>query len=323
VPTKPDIAVPRSPDPAETRLVRLLDAEPDFAAGVPADEAAAARRHTVAPVVTLPIGAWSPSDLGTAAATGPFMGVVLSGLLARDVVLADRVATQLIGAGDAIPLGAWDDGSPPVHTEWRVAAPSDVAVLDARFLAAAQRWPWLTARVAERALRWADRAATLQALTQLGRVDLRLVALFWHLADRWGLMTGEGVVLPLRLTHEVLGRLVGAQRPTVTLALRALREQGVVDRLGAGWLLSPGSSELLEPDRERETDAGSIAVVGLPGAEAIDVAAAREQLRTVRGRAASVRAQAQAQREEAILSRAEEIRRRRAAVAMKLPRLSG
>ena len=228
------------------RLIRLLDSEPDFAVGVPEDQLAAARRHTVAPVFTLPAGPWSPGDLRSDdAVTGPFAVLVLDGLIARDVVLADRVATQLVGAGDVIPLGEWDDGSPPAATAWRVAAGAEVAVLDGRFLAAAQRWPWLTARVVERAMRWADRAATLQAITQLGRVDLRLVALLWHLADRWGHMTSEGVVLPLRLTHETLGRLVGAQRPTVTLALRDLREHGTLTRRGAGWLLAADSRELL------------------------------------------------------------------------------
>jgi CRP/FNR family cyclic AMP-dependent transcriptional regulator len=231
-----------------SRLIRLLDAEPDFAADVAADEAAAARRHTVARVVTLRPGPFSPATLRDASTpTGPFAAVVLSGLVARDIVLADRVATQLVGAGDVIPLADWDDGSPPVHAEWRVGAETELAVLDHRFLAAAQRWPWLTARVVERAARWADRAATLQAITQLGRVDLRLVALLWHLADRWGRMGAEGVVLPLRLTHEALGRLVGAQRPTVTLALRQLRAQGAVVRLGAGWLLAVDSRALLEP----------------------------------------------------------------------------
>ena len=240
----------------------MLDHEPDFAAGVAADELDAARQHTIAPVFTLPPGPWSPAGLRTDdAVTGPFAVLVLNGLIARDVVLADRVATQLVGAGDAISLNEWDDGSPPLETCWRVAVEAEVAVLDRRFLAAAQRWPWLTARAVERALRWADRSAALQAITQLGRVDLRLVALFWHLADRWGQMTVDGVVLPLRLTHETLGRLVGAQRPTVTLALRDLREQGALTRRGSGWLLSADSRRLLEPRTAPIDVADEIAIV--------------------------------------------------------------
>jgi CRP/FNR family transcriptional regulator, cyclic AMP receptor protein len=276
-------AVPPDPPASGPRLIRLLETEPDFAAGVDEERAAAARRHTVAPLLTLAPGAWSPGDLrGDDAVTGPFAVLVLSGLIARDVGLADRVATQLVGAGDAIPLGDWDDGSQPVHAAWWVAAAAEVAVLDGRFLAAAQRWPWLTARVVERALRWADRAAALQAMTQLGRVDLRLVALFWHLADRWGQMTPHGVVLPLRLTHEMLGRLVGAQRPTITLALRDLREQAVLRRRGAGWLLAAGSRELLEPQRDRvAADGAEIALVPEPPAIEVGQRLAAQRLRVV------------------------------------------
>ena len=228
------------------RLIRLLEYEPDLAAGVAVEAAAAAQRHTVAPVLTLAPGSWSPEELCADPVTGPFAVLVLDGLIARDTVLADRVATQLVGPGDVIGLRGWDDGSPPAGTEWRVAAPTNVAVLDSRFLGAAQRWPWLTARVVARSLRWGDRAAMLQAITQLGRVELRLIALFWHLADRWGHMTADGVVVPLRLTHEMLGRLVGAQRPTVTLALHHLRRQGVLSRAGTGWRLAADSRELRE-----------------------------------------------------------------------------
>ena len=68
------------------------------------------------------------------------------------------------------------------------------------------------------------------------------LALFWQLADRWGTVTAFGVAVSLQLTHEVLGRLVGAQRPTVTLALSELAEAGLVVRVPkAGWLLSRDS----------------------------------------------------------------------------------
>ena len=135
------------------RLIRLLEADPELADGAPEDQLAAAVGRTIARVVTLAPGGWSPASLrGVDKATGPFAAIVLNGLVARDVVLADRVATQLIGRGDVITLGEWSDGSPPVRTEWRVAARAELAVLDGRFLAAAQRWPWLTARMPARTI---------------------------------------------------------------------------------------------------------------------------------------------------------------------------
>jgi hypothetical protein len=51
-------------------------------------------------------------------------------------------------------------------------------------------------------------------------------------------VTSTGVVISLGLTHEALGRLIGAQRPTVTLALRSLGERGAVERRkDRSWLV--------------------------------------------------------------------------------------
>ena len=61
--------------------------------------------------------------------------------------------------------------------------------------------------------------------------------LLWHLADRWGRVRSEGVLLPLRLTHSVLADLVAARRPTVTTALAELGRQELVEPQTPGWLL--------------------------------------------------------------------------------------
>jgi CRP/FNR family transcriptional regulator, cyclic AMP receptor protein len=91
------------------------------------------------------------------------------------------------------------------------------------------------------------------ALSHLTRVDVRLLALFWHLADRWGRVGREGTLVPLRLTHATLAQLVGAQRPSVTSALRTLEQRGLLRRLPEGWLLlgdPPG-----DPERALEANA--------------------------------------------------------------------
>ena len=50
-------------------------------------------------------------------------------------------------------------------------------------------------------------------------------------------MTPDGVVVPLQLTHEALGQLVGARRPTVTLALKMLCDRGAIERPDRSWLV--------------------------------------------------------------------------------------
>src|SRR5437764_955205 len=76
------------------------------------------------------------------------------------------------------------------------------------------------------------------ALSHLRRVDTRLLVALWHLADRWGSVHPEGVVVPIRLTHEMLGHVIGAQRPSVTTALGQLESAGRISRRpGGGWIL--------------------------------------------------------------------------------------
>ena|SRR5436190_15549314 len=62
------------------------------------------------------------------------------------------------------------------------------------------------------------------------RVEDRLLATLWHLASMWGKVTPVGTVVPFRLTHEMLASIIGAQRPTTTMAIRSLTQQGLLTR---------------------------------------------------------------------------------------------
>ena len=57
---------------------------------------------------------------------------------------------------------------------------------------------------------------------------MRLTLLLWHLAGRWGRVEHGGIRLALPLTHRLLGRLVGAERPSVSHALSRLSQAGLV-----------------------------------------------------------------------------------------------
>jgi len=76
------------------------------------------------------------------------------------------------------------------------------------------------------------------AVCHLKRIETRLLVVFWHFADRWGHVRPDGVHVPIRVTHQLLAGVVGAQRPSVTTALSELRRTGEVERLPDGsWLL--------------------------------------------------------------------------------------
>jgi len=165
--------------------------------------------------------------------------LVLDGLLMRDVTFARAACTELLGRGDLLRPWDWEREVVTVRPQvvWTALQPVRLAVLDRRITAIIGRWPELVSAVAARAVRRASELATTQATSHLTRVDARLELLFWGLADRWGRVSTDGVVLELPLTHQVLGRLIGAQRPSVTTALSDLTRRGVIARRDDGALV--------------------------------------------------------------------------------------
>jgi CRP-like cAMP-binding protein len=218
--------------------VRILEHDPELGLRVPAAEIAEARAQLRTPVMALKCGHWEvPSHTGDPGALG---FLLLEGVLARDMILAGNTATDLLGEGDVLQpwVPARDDGLVPYHVQWHVLAPLRLAVLDGGLARELVRWPQVMAAVLERVVKRVHRMAIHQALLQLSPVETRLLVLFWHLAERWGHVTPDGVALRLRLSHEVLGQLVGCQRPSVTTALRHIDESGRLARRPDGtWLL--------------------------------------------------------------------------------------
>jgi CRP/FNR family transcriptional regulator, cyclic AMP receptor protein len=134
------------------------------------------------------------------------------------------------------------------HVRWQVLAETRLAVLGRAFGAALSRYPEVNSMLLERLDGRAERHATTKAMAQLNSVDRRLLALFWHLAEDWGRMTSEGIVIPLTLSHRLLGELVGARRPTVSSALATLSRDGkLIRRSDDSWLLADEPDGTLAP----------------------------------------------------------------------------
>jgi CRP/FNR family transcriptional regulator, cyclic AMP receptor protein len=237
--------------PRERDTVRLLEADPELAGGMDTRTLAA---------VSAPLVRLGP-DPGLRVPEPPpgAMGLlVLEGLLSRQVMLSGRSSVELLGPGDL--LRPWqDDGEhsvSPFEAAYQVLEPCRLAVLDRRATARIGRWPEVMAILAQRALNRSRAVMGHLVLSQIPRVDQRLHLLLWHLADRWGKVTPEGVVLSLRLSHEIFGALIGAQRPTVTLALRQLTDRGAIRRRpDRTWLLLEQPAEIVakveeEADRD-------------------------------------------------------------------------
>jgi CRP/FNR family transcriptional regulator, cyclic AMP receptor protein len=225
-----------------TRWERLLDLDHDLADALGDEVAVRARDRIGVATVRLEPGSWHPSAL-SAIGRGAFALIICDGLIVRELDLAGTRTADLLGPGDLVDLGPGTDPLLLTGERWHVSGDATVAILDDRVLPALHAWPALSSRLIARAARQASRAAEQRAISQLPRVELRIRALLWHLAERWGRIGPQRVVVSLEVTHETLGHLVGARRPTVTLALGELSREGAVTRRADGaWILRPDSN---------------------------------------------------------------------------------
>jgi CRP-like cAMP-binding protein len=231
-----------------TQSCHVLREDPDLADALDPALRERAIEECVTPTARLPRGGWTPESGRAAIGTGIGL-LVLNGLLLRRVGVDGRFGGELLGEGDLLRPWEGEDAAPALSrtTGWRVLEPTRLALLDETVARRFAAYPELTGRLVGRALERSRNLAVNMAIIQQARVNVRLHMLFWHLADRWGRVRREGVVLPLHLTHSVLSDLVAARRPTVTTSLSDLARRGLVAPLSGGWLLSgepPG--ELLE-----------------------------------------------------------------------------
>jgi hypothetical protein len=167
--------------------------------------------------------------------------LLVRGVLARAIVSGEAIAaTELLGPGDLLrPHGGSDADLLELEIRWEPLSGVLAAVLDRRVTELMARWPEIGAVLLDRLHERAHRLAVTQAIAQLTGVERRLHALLWHLAARFGRVTTEGVLVPLTLSHQRLGELIGARRPTVSTALGVLVRQGSLRRRNdGGWLLT-------------------------------------------------------------------------------------
>jgi CRP/FNR family cyclic AMP-dependent transcriptional regulator len=241
------------------RLVRVLDADRSLAAVLSEQELATARRYAVADVVELERGRYDPKQLFDG--DGLLGLLMIDGLMVRQVAVADRHCGELVGPGALLrPWDDFGDTAPlPFEISWRVIRDAQLARLDRRFLATIVHWPALIETFTARATERAHTLAFNVAIHCLRHVHLRLLVLLWHLADRFGRVTAEGTHVPLPLSHSDLAELVGAARPSVSVALKELADSGMAWRHEADgtWMLSREPPGELRDMRERRQPAAA------------------------------------------------------------------
>lgn len=232
-------------DNAPSTVVRVLEADPDLGTGIAGAELDLASAAVIAPAYRLRRGAWRflpPPERGALGA------LILDGLIIVRIQVGRRAHIELLGEGDVISpwVGAGNELTDASLVSSSVVSPVQMALLDRRFALRAARWPEIESVLIQRLIVRARRLSFQAAINAVPRIDQRLQATLWALAQRLGRVTPEGITVTLPISHSQLADMVGAQRPSVSVALRRLQADGKVLRANREeWLLRGDAPEIL------------------------------------------------------------------------------
>lgn len=188
-------------------------------------------------VLELPAGTVNRADLELEP-LGAIGLLILEGLLLVELRAGRAHVGWLIGGDDVIR--PWELDRLPVagELEWRVLAPARVALLGRDFARRSEGVPGLTGALVTRSARTSEWLLAKSLIISSPVIEERLLLLFGLFADRWGVVTTDGVVVKLPLTHALLASLCGSRRPSVTTALGTLEDERLLTRTrGGDWLL--------------------------------------------------------------------------------------
>jgi CRP/FNR family transcriptional regulator, cyclic AMP receptor protein len=222
-----------------TASVNLAAVWPEILASVTAEDRGLAER-----MVMLPLVSARDEDLAEAISRqtpAAFGFLIIDGVVLKETTLAHRSALELLGAGDVLapPLTAVYQLESRAVSRYVAHGLVSLAAIEAHFRQARNRWPGIGDFLHDRLGRQTHRSSMHLAMLHQPRIEDRLIALFADLAERFGHVTAEGILIDLPLTHDLIGGLVAGRRPTVTLALQKLASDGMLERLDNNrWKLS-------------------------------------------------------------------------------------
>ncbi len=217
------------PAPEPRVLEPLLDLDPDLGCLLREERAVAAHRDLQVSSHEVARGDWEPAR-HLAPVPSAIGLLVVSGIAARQLVINGEPSAELLGAGDIIRSWQGDDAPDALGCDvrWSALSPLTVSPLDTAMAISLARYPEVMLAILERIEARARRLSVTQAISQMTGVELRIESLLWHLSERWGKVRQDGVLLPLDLSHRLLGH---ARRRAAADRVERRRAPG---RAGAG-----------------------------------------------------------------------------------------
>lgn len=239
---------------SQPEYTSVLRHDPELAGRISEEMRPRAEQASRTLIVRRDCGIWQAKDDADIARDGLGM-LVMQGVLVRRVGSEDQYAAELLSEGDVVQPSQHDgeEAMLPFEATWKINSPLCLAVLDLEWMRRMAAFPEVFAELAGRIMLRQRRLASQLAIAQRHRLDDRLRLLFWDLADRYGRVGPHGVRLDVDLTHELLSHLVGAHRPSVSVALGRLERSGHITRENGHWVLKghmPDFGEMLGTTRD-------------------------------------------------------------------------
>jgi CRP/FNR family transcriptional regulator, cyclic AMP receptor protein len=224
--------------------VSLVAVWPDVLARVPAEDRQLAERALIVPLVSARDE--DLADVIGAQVPGAFDFAIVEGVVLKETILAGRSALELLGPGDVLapPLTVIRQLESRAVSRYLAHGRVSLAAIEDHFREAVRRWPRLADFLHDRLGRQTHRASMHLAMLHMPRAEDRVIALFTDLAERFGHVTADGIVIDLPLTHDIVGGLVASHRPTVTVAVQRLASDGLLERLDGRWKLARATASL-------------------------------------------------------------------------------
>ncbi|MGB7417238.1 MAG: Crp/Fnr family transcriptional regulator [Thermosynechococcaceae cyanobacterium] len=129
--------------------------------------------------------------------------------------------------GSVVPIGLWGTGDIVGHPLTRLEPYQIECLYDVKVHQLLE----IDSPAFDQAMRSHLHQSEILVMVRHGPLRMRIKTLLTWFAHRFGHVSGDGSIVSMRLTHQVIADLIGATRVTVTRMMQGFEQEGFVQRV--------------------------------------------------------------------------------------------